>query len=86
MQNDPGPLATTAREKNLLVEPDKLPLDTFTAFDQICENRWIYISRTSNIVIKGKCQIIELDHIFMRNLAGIMVYKHFPYREVMTRL
>lgn len=86
MQNNADPLPTSVREKNLFVKSEDLPQNTDEGFQQICENRFVFLCTSSNLLIKGKCEISELDEIFFEQIAGIFVWKGFPYKDVMTEL
>lgn len=55
-------------------------------FHQICENRWIFLCDLVGLTVKEKCDIIELKETIFRPSLGIIVWKGFPYKDVLTKL
>jgi hypothetical protein len=65
---------------------EKLPEDHKTVMERICEDRLIYCGTLMNFKMIKDCQIVEIEEILYEQISGIMVWKGFPYKDVMTRL
>ena len=64
---------------------NRLPKDTQAGFDQLCENRYVFLGSSTNAKIYEKCDIFEGKEVLFTESLGILVKKGFPFHSIMTK-
>ena len=55
------------------------------AFNQLCDNRYVFIGSAVNAKINEKCDIFEGKEVIFTEPLGILVKKGFPFHSIMTK-
>ena len=59
--------------------------DEKKTFHQLCQNRYITICSALGFEIREKCDLAEIKEPIFDQTAGMMVWKGFPYKEIMIK-